>query len=252
MESTENIKTFLERFRNYYSTVERFKIDSDQARIQGLLSGWKALDLATADYEKRIASSYNIFTILKHISNKEVITHTPFIADLLNIHGEHKQGELFYLEFLEQLKLPNKEKFIADETILFSIEEPKYIGPIDKDYNEGGSIDILISYRDAKKHFAIAIENKRDAPDQQRQLLRYYKYLKDVHRDNYLLVYLSPDGRSPTEYSIDKASLDTLSGQHKIKVVSYNQHIKNLLRNTINKVEARNVHSLISQYLEII
>jgi hypothetical protein len=251
MESQNNIKVFLEGFRNYYSTVERFKIESDRAIIQGLLSGWKALALTIADYEKRTASSYNIFYILKGISNSEVITHTPFIADLLNIHGKHKQGDLFYLEFLDQLKLRDKEKFIADKKILFSIDEPKYIGPIDKDYIEGGFIDILIGYRDAKTHFAIAIENKRDAPDQPKQLLRYYKYLKDVYKNNYLLVYLSPYGQDPAEHSIDKTLLNTLIQQDIIRVISY-ERIKSLLRNTINKVEARNVHSLLNQYLEII
>lgn len=254
MESQIIIKSFLEKFKAYYSTIERFKIDSDKERFNGLLSGWNALDSAMTAYEKRIASNYNIFYILKNIYDKEVITHSPFLTDLLNIKGEHKQGDLFYLEFLEQLELglPIKVNFMPNDKIFFSIEEPKYIGPIDKNYNEGGSIDILISYRDSKKHFAIAIENKIYARDQLKQLERYHKYLKDVHKENFLLVYLSPDLRDPSEDSIEISFLNKLKTQGKIKVISYQHHIKKLLENTISKIEAGNVRSIINQYLQII
>jgi hypothetical protein len=248
------IKSFLDNFKKHYLTVERYKIDIDKARFNGLLSGWNALDSTMTSYEKRIASNYNIFDIL-NICNYEVITHSPFLTDLLNIKGEHKQGDLFYTEFLEQLQLPTKDKnkFIPNDKIFFSVEEPKYIGPIDEDYNKGVFIDILISYRDSKKHFAIAIENKIYARDQLKQLERYYKYLKDVHKENFLLVYLSPYGQDPTEDSIKISLLEELKAQRKIiKVISYQKQIKNLLEKTIKKIEAENVRSIINQYLQII
>jgi hypothetical protein len=248
---TQIIKSFLDNFKRYYSTVERFKIESDKTRFTGLLSGWKSLDSAMTSYEKRVASNYNIFYILKNIDNNEVITHSPFLKDLLNINGKHKQGDLFYIEFLEQLKPPNKDIFIPNDKIFFSIEEQKYIGPIDENYNKGGFIDILISYRDSKKHFAIAIENKINARDQLKQIERYYKYLKDVHKENFLLVFLSPYGKDPTEYSIGISLLEERK-LHEIIVISYQEHIKNLLEKTIKKIEAENVRSIINQYLQII
>lgn len=251
MNTKSELISFLENFKHYYSTVVENRIESDKLTFNGLLSGWEALDSVMTNYEKKIASNYNIFYILKNIYNNEVITHSPFLADILNIKGEHKQGDLFYMEFLELLELPNKLIYTPNDKLFFSIEEPKYIGPIDCDYRSGGSIDILISYRDHKKHFSIAIENKRDAKDQPRQLERYYKYLKDVYKENFLLVYLSPDGHSPTESSEEKC-LEKLILKGEIKVISYQKHIKDLLKKTVNKIEAGNVSSLINQYLQII
>lgn len=250
METKSDLISFLESFKSYYSSIVDHKIESDKARFTGLISGWYAIDSIMDAYEKRIASNYNIFYILKNIYNNEIITHSPFLKDLLNIEGEHKQGDLFYLEFLELLNIPNKVDFIPNDKIYFSIDEPKYIGPIDKDYKDGGSIDIFISYRDSKKHFSIAIENKRDAVDQPKQLERYYNYLKAVHQENFLLVYLTPDGHPPTEQSIEKTLLQ--QNCNEIKIISYKEHITKLLRNTISKVEADNVSTLIKQYLQII
>jgi hypothetical protein len=260
MIAQNDIESFLEGFKVHRANVENFKIDSNKKRFEKLLLGWRPLVSKIESYEKVNASEYNIFHVLKNIRNKEVITHSPFLSDLLNIDGDHKQGDLFYKEFIKLLNLPDN-KFIPDQKILFSITEPKYIGLIDKEYNEGGSIDILIRYRDSNKHFTIAIENKIGAIDQPKQLQRYYKYLNDVYKENILLVYLSPGGNEPSTgnesdpvqtYSITKKLLEELKDKKEIRIISYKKEIKELLNNTINDIKAESVRSIVNQYLQII
>lgn len=250
MDKISYLKAFLENFKFYTKSLEKNKFEYDRSMINSLLSGWRALDSIITKHERENAPNYNIFYILKNIYNNEVITHSPLIADLLNVNGEHRQGDLFYTEFINLLCLTDKEKFLVNDNSFFTIEEPKYIGPIDKEYKDGGFIDILIKYRDSKKHFTIAIENKRDAIDQPRQLERYYNYLSKVYKENILLIYLSPYG-NPSENSIKKDIIEKLLKQNVIKIIDYNL-IKELLQNTHPKIEAQNVSLLINQYLQII
>ena len=68
---------------------------------------------------------------------------------------------------------------------------------------------------------AIAIENKINAKDRDKQLWRYYNTLKEqnyLHR-NIHLIYLTLDGRDPSPYSI--GDLDP----EKITTASYKQLI---------------------------
>ena len=246
MEAQSNIKSFLEKFKSHYSTVVRLKIDSDKAKFSELFSGWRTVDSSVLEYEKKSASDYNIFSILKNIANKETITHSPFIADLLNIKGQHKQGDLFYNEFLERLDLGNNiGTYIPENKMFFTVETEKWTGD--------GSIDILISYRDSHKHFAIAIENKIGAVDQPKQLERYYNYLKKIYKKNFLLIYLSPYGHPPvTPYSINEVLLEELKNTGVLKIISYSVQVRDVLQNTLQKIEADNVRPLAYQYLQII
>ncbi len=47
------------------------------------------------------ASEYNLFKVLK-IQRREVVTHTPFISNLLNPLSAHAQGVLFYDAFINR------------------------------------------------------------------------------------------------------------------------------------------------------
>jgi PD-(D/E)XK nuclease superfamily protein len=244
MNDEQSIKDFIDNFKDKYSSLEDSKIESDKNKYNNLFYGWSSLNSLIKSYEKEIASDYNIFYILKNINEKEVITHSPILADLLNVNGQHMQGDLFYKEFLKQLEIENINDFMFNDEIYFKVETEKWTGD--------GSIDIFISYYETNKRFVIAIENKRGAKDQDKQLERYYKYLKNVHKSNFLLIYLTPYGNDPEEYSISSKLLKTLKDDNIIKIISYNRHIKNVLENTINNIKAEKVRSLINQYMQII
>ena len=261
MKNQDLLKAFLDGFKNKISEVDNSRIESDKLRFDKFFSDWKYKDSELSNDEKKNAVGYNVFSILKN-AEKEVTTHSPFLADLLNIRGAHKQQELFYLEFLRQLNVPNEDYFIPKNKFCFYITESKYIGPIDKEYNQGGFIDILINYSDGEKEFAIAIENKINAGDQRKQLIRYYNYLKKTFDKNFLLIYLTPYGDepstgtiNPTEnevYSITKEPLNQYKKNGELIIASYSKHIKNTLEKTIEQVKAENVRSIINQYLQII
>ena len=72
-----------------------------------------------------------------------------------------------------------------------------HIGTIIEDYSEGGRIDLLI--QDNKNH-AIVIENKINAGDQYKQLLRYHNWATKNSQKSVLL-YLTKYGSEAEEYS---------------------------------------------------
>jgi hypothetical protein len=251
---TSELKWFVEDFIEKFHRLELFKLEADIIKYNGLFSGFLSLESAINRYEKELATDYNIFYILNNIYDKEVITHSPFMADLLNINGSHMQGDLFYRQFLSQLKLGDKEQnFIPNDKALFFIELEKSIGYIDNSTNEGGRIDILITYRDGYKQFAIAIENKINALDQQNQLLRYYHYLQLVHQPNFILVYLTKRTKdiknqfSPDIYAEQKATIES-----KVINLCYKNNISQLIEQSLINVNADNIRAILKQYLQII
>ena len=119
---------------------------------------------------------FNIFNILKLTSDE--VSHSKFIAMLLNPKGDHCMNDLFLNLFLKTIN--NKECNLFD----FSNAEVK------TEYSFGnGQIDILINTNKKK----IIIENKIYAKDQDKQLKRYHDFDK-----NAILLYLTLNGNEPS------------------------------------------------------
>lgn len=254
MTETIDLKRFIENSKEKFKGLENLKIIADKLKFNGLISGYSSLVSAIDRYEKELASDYNIFRVLKNIHYKEVITHSPFMADLLNINGKHKQGDLFYKEFLNLLQIGEKQQlFTPTNKNLFFVEIEKSIGYIDDSTIEGGRIDILITYRDKEKQFAIAIENKIYANDQWKQLQRYQNYLKLVHQPNFILVYLTKHKQGfKIPYSIDQQTFDSLKSEMKIINICYKPDIINLITKSLNSINAQNIRAILTQYLQIL
>lgn len=244
METTSQLIDFFEKYKNYNLDVTNNKIISKKEAYKQLILGYESINSTITTYERQVASKYNIFWLLKNIYKDETRTHSPFLADLLNINGEHKQKDLFYNQFLNILNLKEKRKFTPTIPRLQIVEIEKWTG--------NGSIDILISYFDKEKRFAIAIENKIHAEDQPKQLERYYNYLNSLY-ENFLLVYLTPHGHKPaTPYSIDNELYGKLIKDKILILASYDKEISDLIGNTIGQIQAQKVNQIVSQYFEII
>jgi len=243
METTQLID-FFEKYKKYNLHVTEKKIISKKETYKQLIHGFESINSTITTYEKQVASTYNIFWLLKNIYKDETRTHSPFLADLLNINGEHKQKDLFYNQFLSILNLEEKIKFAPTIPRLQIVEIEKWTG--------NGSLDILISYFDKEKRFAIAIENKIYAEDQPKQLERYYNYLYSLY-ENFLLVYLTPHGHKPAiPYSINNELYEKLTKDKILILASYDKEISVLIETTIGQIQAQKVHQIVSQYLEII
>ena len=141
-------------------------------------------------YHENIANitgeNFNIFRILG-LSTDE-LSHTSFIASLLNPKGSHGRGEAFLVLFLEEVNIQDFKVLNA------KLEKEKNIGPIDREYQNGGQIDILITDNSNNQ---IIIENKIYAKDQKNQLLRYSNYNKKAK-----IFYLTLDGTDASPYSL--------------------------------------------------
>lgn len=215
---------------------------SDPVDLLNFIDEVKKIKLEYDTIAKYTGVNFNIFNILD-VSSKEVKLHSNFLAEMLNPKGSHMQGDIFLNFFLEEIK--DEIKWGEGENKGFKIVESEvhkefWTGKINKDYTEGGSIDILIH----NKHQGIIIENKIYADDQPKQLLRYYNFGKKTFNsdNNFRVLYLTLDCSAPSEGSTN--------GIKHFSCISYKNHIKNWLEKCLTVVyDFPLVFALIRQYL---
>ncbi len=140
-------------------------------------------------------NDFNIFTtVLK--KHDEVRLHSRFLTFLLDPNANHCQGDLFLNLFLQEIGLKDFFTDLNDCTA----------------YGEYENIDIYIS--DGNKH--IIIENKIWAGDQKKQIKRYIKTINDeneeLDNDNIVVVYLSVDRKTPSNYSLFNSEKECKNG----------------------------------------
>ena len=192
--------------------------------------------------EERVAPSFNIFNIIK-MGSYEAITHTPFLAHLLDPRGSHAQGDLFYNIFLDHLPTPRKVQF-RTSSILVSPEH----------WTNDGYIDIFIRSQDPQKPFCIVLENKIDASDQPKQMSRYYEYALQIMGDKgkILLVYLTKFGKDLSPDSMGSGVQEDLRKIDCLHSVTYNGFISSFLKDAIPQIKAPTVRHTVEQYLQLI
>ena len=102
--------------------------------------------------------------------------------------------------------------------------------------------------------FEFIIENKLLAGDQKFQLNRYYNFAKKKNYTNsqIIIFYLTIDGISPSDYSIDKVLMNNLSKKKILFNLSYKTSIKNWLVDLLPVIKANNVRFQIEQYISTI
>lgn len=153
---------------------------------------------------KLTTPDFNGFQI---ISPKETQI-SRFLGELLDENGSHLQGKLFQDLFFEKLiktKIPYKSTNKTELYLEYSIGN--------------GQIDILLVF---DKKFAVAIENKPFADDQDEQIIRYCDFMKkEFGEDNFLMIYLSANGSAPTEKSLTKEEKEKLG--NKFSIISFLQ-----------------------------
>ena len=197
--------------------------------------------LQKVDEERKRGEWFNVFNVLG-VSTDEVHTHSAFIAELLNPHGTHGCGDEFLKAFIEII--PGLEGFDI-ETVRARTQVELSIGQIDKDYTEGGRLDI-IAYTDIH---AIIIENKIYAGDQYNQLLRYHKYAESRYKNNNRILYLTLDGGSPSDISKG----EKMAEGKDYYSISYARDITNWLHRCIAiAVSKPLVRETLVQYLNLI
>jgi hypothetical protein len=232
---------FISSFRSFEEVALYRYIIQEKEELAGFLDSFKDAEAKEVIKFRTLAPHYNLFRILK-IAHLEDRVHSPFLANLLNPQGTHGQGTLFFDLFIDYI---------------FNGRHPRNVSEIEikEEYSTfDGILDIFIRCKIDEKPFYIVIENKIYAADQYRQLERYHGVLKKTFSvsDNFLLIYLTPDGRKPTSNSISLELYSEISASKNFYCLSYKVDISNILTKSITAIEASAVREVIFQYLQTI
>ena len=215
------------------------KTESELARFfSGLEAGLNSLrDVRTA-YDEQIAFDFNMLRFFNPGETKI----SEILAFFLNPKREHGQKSAFLRAFIEHFDLSDNIDALlsADETITVMLEDPT---------QHDRRIDITVFFEAAK--FAVGIENKIHAKDQQTQVRDYCVELKNRTQDNFILLYLSLDRRNPSEESIPKEAFEALSKVGKIKNIGYGDIVE-LLKKYEVVCRADNVREFVRQFQQYI
>ena len=135
------------------------------------------------------------FNPLDYLHTKE-LGLSRIIADLLDPSAAHGQGAAFLTRFLKRLDgvVPNGPVTVLDPAQV----ETRCERPIN-----GGFLDISVEIgAGGAAPWCIAFENKPFAADGEGQVQAYLEFLRSRYPDRFLLIYLSPHGGMPSEWSL--------------------------------------------------
>jgi hypothetical protein len=187
--------------------------------------------------DERHAPDFNIFEIARIESNEAV--HSRMLSNLLNPDGSHGQGPLFLTGFVRLC-----ENRIAGFPALLDREIKRTdVIHVTSELGSGyGRADIAIYSRSPA--FALIIENKIYAGDQDRQIPRYRDWLEkgfQFAEGRKALIYLSLSGkRVPVSSGISDRDYF---------VLSYKTDVREWLQFCRDGIPSR-VHEILQQYLD--
>jgi hypothetical protein len=235
---------------NFYQELigfsDRLHLEFIENDKQQLNSFFTLLLKNAEDYTKlKEIEEYNVFNILRY-GHYETRLHTPMLVNLLNPHERHYIGDVFFKEFIN---------FIFNHQLINkTISEIEVIEELN-DINLEGRIDIFISFKCEGQIYYIAIENKINANDQEKQLERYFAFLKLKSNDlsKLKLVYLTKHGVHPSlPYSISNSLYCSLVQQDILIKMSFKSDIVKLLDVSINQKINSRVKETINQYKQLL
>lgn len=130
-------------------------------------------------FNSKVAIEFNPFNFWRSDENKL----SQLLAFFLDPNENHAQDDKFLKIFLERFG--------------FSQRTGNVTCVCERTITNNRRIDILLTFDD---RFAIAIENKPYAADQYEQIHDYDLFLSNYFKDNYCLLYLTPNGAQPASY----------------------------------------------------
>ncbi len=167
---------------------------------------------------------FNLFSVLRSDSD-EVRLHSRFLAEILNPNGSH--GFDFISLFLDVVPGDDIPKSLDIESTEILVEKD--------------NIDIQIVTPDT----IIVIENKIFAGDQEQQLARYYNQARSKGK-KVCIIYLTLDGRDPSEQSVAGLDKDVIC-------ISYKEHVYQWIEQCLFKsLENPAVRESLLQYQDLI
>lgn len=173
---------------------------------------------------------FNIISVLRK-ERDEVGLHSRIIAEMLSPDGNHGCGKKNLEAFLSQLGIYE-----------FCVEKVT----VRREYK---NVDIYVVNN---KKQAIIIENKIDACDQDNQISRYLCIAKDEGYLEPWVVYLTLDGRAPSNISITDNEKKAIGDNGKYIQASYKCDILNWLDSIIHNSADIDLNVPLLQYKNIL
>ncbi len=181
---------------------------------------------------------FNIFTLLD-LERQEYNIHEKMIYNILIFPYDKRLSAIFIKKFMEVMKMPASY-----------IESEWYV---EKEYAtvDYGRMDLLFKSKEESKanRKCVVIELKIDAQDQEEQLSRYDKYVKEkLGIQDYQIIYITLDGHEASEQSIGTADKSRIKDK-----ISYYEYIKKWLDECIEICKEESIDdSFIKQYSQLI
>jgi len=232
-----NEKQFL-KFKKRYDEFEKKQrteiLEKFKQDFHRFNNSYQAITGLADELDRNEAPEFNVFSILDR-GHLEVLTHTPFLAELLNPRGTHGQKGLFLRCFLR--KILNYSPAEASDPNWYVIKEYEYV-------------DLRIFNYSIRK--AIFIENKIYTDAHSGQLSRYFSLWKNHYFENGAFIYLTPDGKAPNEAGFDDLVWKKDEIMKVLLCLSYKEDICNWLEETLFQIVSPKVRETIIQYIDLI
>ena len=141
------------------------------------------------ELDRQLARQFNAFDYLR----PDELRLSKMIGDLLDPEGPHGQGHVFLRLLLDRVGFARGADLRNSRVTFELLTENQR--RLDVAVRWGARLDV------ADGRHCFAIENKPFAGDQKDQIKAYLGWLRDNYGDRFLLIYLSPRGEAPSDYS---------------------------------------------------
>ena len=163
------------------------------------------------ELDRHLARRFNVFDYLR----TDELGLSRIVADLLDPGASHAQGVLFLGALLERLK-----QFFP---LRPDLEACRISVAVEQVIPSGRRIDVVVRIAaPGGETCCLAIENKPYAGDLDDQIRDYLEHLERQYGERFVLIYMSPTGEGPSEWSIDRKALDE-KWQCRFAIIAYHE-----------------------------
>ena len=178
----------------HVEAAERAKREQCERLLLELIPKLEAARAEERKLDRKLARRFSVFKYLR----TDELGLSRMIADLLDPAGDHYQGPVFLNKMLDILS----DTGAKTQSPFGSLRAAGAKVVRERGIPSGGFIDITVDIGSDEGPFCLAFENKPYAPDGNRQLQKYLKYLDERYGRRFLLVYLPPYNRDPDDASL--------------------------------------------------
>ena len=162
---------------------------------------------------EKLPPQFNILNLIRRKNSEgRLLTYEPYNSDLFyqlfKIKKEKIDFVKLFLEFIND-KFESKIDLNNIDWKKATVGKEYRVKVEKEDRTTNRRIDLIIYYNDKEKSFAVIIENKtkRETGDQYSQIKDYYDKISKNYKNVYA-IYLTPEGKLPSENSLPKNYYD--------------------------------------------